>query len=56
MPFLRVEGINSFYGRSHILFDVSLDIDKGETVAILGRIMDERAWDRAEFKQRAAVT
>jgi branched-chain amino acid transport system ATP-binding protein len=37
MPLLRVEGVNSFYGRSHILFDVSLDIDKGETVAILGR-------------------
>jgi len=31
-------------------------VDLFDAVAILGRIMDERAWDRAEFKQRAAVT
>jgi branched-chain amino acid transport system ATP-binding protein len=37
MPLLQVENVNSYYGRSHILFDVSLEIGKGETVAILGR-------------------
>lgn len=37
MTLLRVANVNSFYGRSHILFDVSLEIEKGETVAILGR-------------------
>jgi branched-chain amino acid transport system ATP-binding protein len=37
MPLLSVENVNSYYGRSHILFGVSLEIDKGETVAILGR-------------------
>ena len=37
MELLRIENINSHYGRSHILFDVSIDLKKGETVAILGR-------------------
>jgi len=37
MELLNVESINSYYGRSHILFDVSLNINEGETVAILGR-------------------
>jgi branched-chain amino acid transport system ATP-binding protein len=37
MELLRVENVHSYYGRSHILFDVSLDIGKGETVALLGR-------------------
>jgi len=37
MDLLRVENVNSFYGRSHILFDVYLDVTAGETVAILGR-------------------
>jgi len=37
MPLLSVENVNSYYGRSHILFGVSLEINKGETVAILGR-------------------
>lgn len=34
---LEVKGINTFYGLSHILFDVSLGIDQGETVCLLGR-------------------
>jgi branched-chain amino acid transport system ATP-binding protein len=34
---LEVRKINTFYGISHILFDVSLEIDKGEVVCILGR-------------------
>jgi branched-chain amino acid transport system ATP-binding protein len=34
---LAVKEINTFYGLSHILFDVSLDVDQGETVCILGR-------------------
>jgi branched-chain amino acid transport system ATP-binding protein len=37
MPFLELKSINTFYGRSHILFDVSLSIDKGEVVSLLGR-------------------
>jgi branched-chain amino acid transport system ATP-binding protein len=37
MELLRVENVNSFYGRSHILFDVGIDVNAGETVAILGR-------------------
>ena len=35
--FLEVESINTYYGSSHILFDVSLGIEKGEAVALMGR-------------------
>jgi branched-chain amino acid transport system ATP-binding protein len=34
---LEVRGINTFYGISHILFDVYIEIDEGEVVCILGR-------------------
>ncbi len=34
---LKVDRINSFYGKSHILNDASLDIREGEIVALLGR-------------------
>jgi branched-chain amino acid transport system ATP-binding protein len=34
---LAVKEINTFYGLSHILFDVSLKVDQGETVCLLGR-------------------
>ncbi len=34
---LELKKINTFYGISHILFDVTIDIDQGEVVCILGR-------------------
>lgn len=34
---LEVEGIHTFYGLSHILFDVSLKVDIGQVVCLLGR-------------------
>jgi len=34
---LEVERINSYYGDSHILFDVSLEVARNEVVALLGR-------------------
>lgn len=34
---LEVNDINTFYGTSHILFDVSLHMNKGELVCLLGR-------------------
>ncbi len=34
---LQVENIHTFYGLSHILFDVSLEVRKGEIVTLLGR-------------------
>jgi branched-chain amino acid transport system ATP-binding protein len=37
MSYLEVSGINSFYGDSHILFDVSLRVEQREVVALLGR-------------------
>jgi branched-chain amino acid transport system ATP-binding protein len=37
MSLLEIDAINSFYGDSHILFDVSLRVEKNEVVALLGR-------------------
>ncbi len=37
MILLEVKEINTFYDLSHILFNVSLTINKGETVCLLGR-------------------
>jgi branched-chain amino acid transport system ATP-binding protein len=34
---LRFEGVNTFYGKSHILHDATLDVREGEIVALLGR-------------------
>jgi len=37
MSLLEVKGLHSYYGDSHILFDVSLRVEKNEVVALLGR-------------------
>jgi branched-chain amino acid transport system ATP-binding protein len=37
MSLLEVESINSFYGEAHTLFDVSLNVEPREVVALLGR-------------------
>src|SRR4030067_366056 len=37
MALLELASVNTFYGRSHILFDVSLSVGKGEVVSLLGR-------------------
>lgn len=37
MSLLEVSGLNSYYGDSHILFDVALKVEKNEVVALLGR-------------------
>jgi len=34
---LRVENIHTYYGLSHILFGVSLEVNQGEIVCLLGR-------------------
>lgn len=36
MPMLEVEGINSYYGNIHALKDVSLHVEQGEVVTIIG--------------------
>ncbi len=36
-PLLHVEGIHTYYGLSHVLFDVSLEVREGEAVFLLGR-------------------
>jgi branched-chain amino acid transport system ATP-binding protein len=37
MSLLEVRDLNSYYGDSHILFDVSLRVERHEVVALLGR-------------------
>jgi branched-chain amino acid transport system ATP-binding protein len=34
---LSVQGLNSYYGPAHILFDIALEVGEGEVVALLGR-------------------
>jgi ABC-type branched-subunit amino acid transport system ATPase component/ABC-type branched-subunit amino acid transport system permease subunit len=36
-PLLRFDGVNAFYGKSHILNDATLDVREGEIAALLGR-------------------
>jgi branched-chain amino acid transport system ATP-binding protein len=37
MSLLEVNGLNTYYGDSHILFDVSLRVESNEVVALIGR-------------------
>jgi branched-chain amino acid transport system ATP-binding protein len=37
MTLLEVEDVHTYYGESHILEGVSLDVDDGEVVALMGR-------------------
>jgi len=37
MSLLEVQNLNSYYGDSHILFDVSLRVEQHEVVALIGR-------------------
>jgi branched-chain amino acid transport system ATP-binding protein len=34
---LRIENLNAWYGSSHVLQDVSLEVNKGEIVCLIGR-------------------
>jgi branched-chain amino acid transport system ATP-binding protein len=36
-PMLQVDGVDTLYGKAHILFDVTLDVGAGEVVVLLGR-------------------
>lgn len=36
-PALAIRGLDSFYGKSQITFDISLDVPAGETTVLLGR-------------------
>ena len=34
---LQVEGLNTYYGESHVLQNMSISVGDGETVALLGQ-------------------
>ena len=34
---LRIEGLNAFYGDSHVLHGIDLHVERGELVTLLGR-------------------
>ena len=35
-PLLQVQGLHAYYGQAHILFDLSLEVGRGEVVALTG--------------------
>ncbi|MFB6234257.1 MAG: ABC transporter ATP-binding protein [Halopenitus sp.] len=37
MTMLELEDVNAFYGNSHVLFDLDIDVEGNEVVALLGR-------------------
>lgn len=37
MSLLELRDVNAFYGNSHVLFDLSMEIERNEVVALLGR-------------------
>ena len=37
MSLLELEGVNSYYGESHILRDVTMEVEEGQIIALLGR-------------------
>ena len=37
MSLLEVDGLNSYYADSHVLFDIALRIETNEVIALLGR-------------------
>ncbi|MGO3800345.1 MAG: ABC transporter ATP-binding protein, partial [Vibrio casei] len=34
---LKVQGVNQFYGESHILWDLDVEIEKGKCTVLMGR-------------------
>src|SRR5262249_56586649 len=36
-PILAVQGLSAWYGAAQILFDLDLDVGRGEVVALMGR-------------------
>ena len=34
---LRCENLNVFYGESHILWDISMEVQEGQVVCLMGR-------------------
>ena len=36
-PLVHVEDIHAYYGKSHVLYGVSLEVGRGEVVGLLGR-------------------
>jgi branched-chain amino acid transport system ATP-binding protein len=36
-PFLKVEGLNAWYGESHVLHGIDIELGEGELITLLGR-------------------
>ena len=36
-PLLRLDDVNAYYGNSHVVFDLDMEIEQNEVVALLGR-------------------
>lgn len=42
MSMLEIKGLNQFYGQSHTLWDLSLSVEKGECLCVMGRTASGR--------------
>ena len=40
---LTLDGVHTYYGKSHVLHGVSIRVDRGEVVAFWARIMEEHS-------------
>ncbi len=36
MPYLEIDRLSAFYGRAQALFDVSVDVERGDIIAVIG--------------------
>ncbi len=52
---LSVKGIHTYYGLSHILYDVSLEVSKGEIVGLLGQERGRQEHDHEEHRRAHAA-
>jgi len=55
-PLLRIAGLQAFYGESHILHGIDLDIHAGELVTLLGRNGSGRTTTLSPTAHREAET
>ena len=55
---LKLQGLNAWYGTSHVLQDISLEVKQGEIVCLIGRVVPIKqagGCDKAHFVLGAVV-
>ena len=53
---LEIQGLNTFYGESHILRDVDLSVKSGEMVCLIGRkFQSPRVFEKLSVQENLAL-